>query len=357
MPRSSPALFAYESVLSQLLRRREQGPVFFEEENAFACVFEPLWERLTPEERARVEGLRGGTGRDERDSVNPLEQVTLAVGGLTLAGFSRAALTTYLQVPELDVGFDMGECPLSSLGLRHIFLTHAHGDHARCLPRHWHLRRMFGSPPATYFMPEVIREACLALNLADHRFEGGAAPGEELVPSIVGLSASETTLQLPHRKDLRVRAFDVRHRVPSLGYTILANRRKLKREFAHLSGPEIAALRLGGTAIHTEEDVPLLTFIGDCDGPTLLEQAHIWKSPVLVLEATFLEPGEEGLATARQHTHIAEIVTALEELGDSSAVEHLVLKHFSLRYARARILERVREAIPERFRERVRLLL
>jgi ribonuclease Z len=79
--------------------------------------------------------------------------------------------------------------------------------------------------------------------------------------------------------------------VPSLGYTILAHKKKLKADYAHLPGPEIGRLRKEGVEVQYDVDDPLLTFIGDCNGATLLEQEHIWSSPILILEATFLEPG------------------------------------------------------------------
>jgi ribonuclease Z len=291
------------------------------------------------------------------DIHNALSQTSVKVGNLTVTGFSISGLATYVQVPELDSCFDMGECPLSSLSLDHVFLTHAHGDHARCLPRHWQLRRMLGNErPATYFLPESIREGCAEWVRAEARFEG-VREGTIQTPNLVGLSPSPELVALPGRRDLRVRAFPVRHSVPSLGYTLLAHKRKLNAEFHGLPGPELARLRKEGVAIQSEVFDPLLTFIGDCDGQTLLEQDHIWASPVLVIEATFLEQGEEELARKKAHTHLSEIALALETFGDRVACEHIVLKHFSMRYGAEQIASLVAAGLPERFRSRVRLLL
>ena len=251
----------------------------------------------------------------------------------------------------------MGEAPLSSLPLDHIFLTHAHGDHARCLPRHWHLRRMIGiAKPAAYFLPEAIRLGLEGLVQAEARFEG--VPDEAVeIPHFHGLVDSPDSVALPYRKDLRVRAFAVTHSVPSLGYTILSRKRKLRPEYAGVPGPEIAKLRASGVDVQYEIDDPQVTFIGDCIGASLVEQAHIWDSPIVIIEATFLEPGEEALAAKKMHTHLSEIARALDELGDRVTTRHIVLKHFSMRYGRDEVFAHIASGIPERFRDRIRVLL
>lgn len=289
--------------------------------------------------------------------LNALQQVSLSLGHTTVTGFSISGLATYLQVPELGVCFDMGECPLSALSIDHVFLTHAHGDHARCLPRHWQLRRMVGNAkPAAYYLPEAIRAGCEGWIRAEAAFEG--VPDETVeTPTFHGLVGDGTLVTLAHRKDLRVRAFSVHHSVPSLGYTILAHKKKLKPEYAGLAGPEIGRLRKEGVDVQYDVDDPLLTFIGDCNGATLLEQDHIWASPILILEATFLERGEEALAIKKAHTHLSEIASALETLGDRVACQHIVLKHFSMKYTRDEVLALVAGGIPERFRDRMRVLL
>jgi ribonuclease Z len=282
---------------------------------------------------------------------NALAQVKLRAHNLTIAGFSIAGLATYLQIPELDVLFDTGECPLSSVPLSFVFLTHAHGDHARCLPRHWQLRRMLGiQHAAKYFLPESIRATCEAWIRAEADFEG--VPEDDVItPQLIGLLPGQS---MALKKDLSVRAFPVIHRVPSLGYTLMTHKRKLKPEYSGLPGAELARLKAQNVEIQYDVSEPLVTFIGDCIGQSLFDEEHIWRSRVVILEATFLAPGEEELATRKGHTHLHEIARAVEKFHPEC---ELVLKHFSMRYARSEILEHVERAIPEWFRARVQVLI
>jgi ribonuclease Z len=289
---------------------------------------------------------------------NALEQVTLKTARHTLQGFSISGLATYLQVKDLDVVFDLGECPLSAVPLRHVFLTHAHGDHARCVLRHRALRGMLGLPgEATYFMPARIVDAFDRVCRADAAFEG-VSDDDYVGPDVRGLSGDRQLVALPWRKDLFVSPFDVEHRgVPSLGYTLKERRRKLKDEHKDKAGKDIAALRKGGVEVNDVVDVPLLTFIGDCEGRSLVEQAHIWDSAVVVIEATFVDVGEEEMAKDKGHTHLSEIGRVLRDLGQERLPERIVLKHFSMKVTREALDAALQREIPAFALPRVSLLL
>ncbi len=51
------------------------------------------------------------------------------------------------------------------------------------------------------------------------------------------------------------------------------------------------------------------------------------------------------------------IARALEELGDAVASQHIVLKHSSMKYSEEQVRALVAAGIPERFRDRIRILL
>lgn len=285
--------------------------------------------------------------------LNALHPVQLDAAGLPLLGFSISGLATWLLAPTLGVCFDMGECPLEALSIDHVLLTHAHGDHARCVPRHWQLRRMIGNPrPGRYLMPAALVEPFADWIRAEARLEG--VRGEVHLPELVGLRPGETA---PLRDDLRVTAFAASHTVVSLGYTVSERRKKLKAELEGWPGDKLAELRRRGVTLHEDRLHPKITFIGDCVASTLSAEAHIWRSPVLVVETTFVEPHEEPLAAPRGHTHLNELGAVLRDLGDAPAVKALVLKHFSMRTDPARVRTLIQTQLPEAWRDRVLLLL
>ena len=284
---------------------------------------------------------------------NALHPVTLPVGGLTIEGFSISGLATWLTVPELGVMFDAGECPLSAVPIEHVFLTHIHGDHARCLSRHWQLRRMMRmTSPATYYVPAHAVDALRQIVVIEAGMEG-VAEADVVFPNFQVLPEDGVT---PFKKGLWVRAFPVKHRVPSQGFTIGRTVQKLKPEFADLTGPEIGAKRKAGVQVTDSVETPVITFIGDCEGISLTTQAHIWNSKVVVIECTYIEPEDTANAKEHGHTHLDEIVEVLSRTV-SSACEAVVLKHFSLKHDPKRIRELVTERIPAEWASRVHILL
>ena len=46
--------------------------------------------------------------------------------GLTIEGYSRAAVQSYWRIPELKIGFDLGGQPWDFMGTPTWFVTHSH---------------------------------------------------------------------------------------------------------------------------------------------------------------------------------------------------------------------------------------
>ena len=287
---------------------------------------------------------------------NALNQVAIPTGSFQIAGFSISGLSTYLQVPELDLCFDMGECPLTALSLNHVLLTHAHGDHSRCLMRHDSLRKMMGVPsPAVYYIPESIYDLARQWIKSEALFEG-VSESRFVYPEIHKVIVGER-IPLRYRKDLFIQAFPVKHSLPTVGYTVYHFKRKLKDEYSHLTGLQIKELRESGVMVTRDVYDPKVSFTGDCLGESLWEQRHIWNSNTVICECTFLEPEEEPMARKKGHTHIDHLVRTLKSLGPEIPCQHIVLSHFSMKYSKRQILGYLDKAIPPEFKDRVVALI
>ena len=57
-----------------------------------------------------------------------------------IQGVSVAGEQTMIQVPELDVAFDIGMCPRIALASPYVALSHAHMDHIGGLPYYFSQR-------------------------------------------------------------------------------------------------------------------------------------------------------------------------------------------------------------------------
>jgi ribonuclease Z len=283
---------------------------------------------------------------------NPGRPLTLKFEQETVTAFSISALSTYVLVPELNCAFDMGDCLLDAVPLERVFITHAHGDHTRCVLRHESLRRLMGMEPARYYVPHQTIEGFKQLAQAWRALEN--VRERHPLPQFEPLRAGDTVWL--HRQ-LAAKAFLVNHTLPSLGYTLFDVRKKLKAEYQGRPGPELARLRKEGVVFEDELWVPRLTFIGDSTIETLYRERHVGQSRILFLEVTYLLDDDRELARQRGHTHLEDVLQFLNECPDVLQNPHIVLKHFSMRYERGLILHTLKAKLPAAFLERCHILI
>jgi ribonuclease Z len=283
---------------------------------------------------------------------NPGRPITLKFEQETVTAFSISALSTYVLVPELNCAFDMGDCLLDAVPLERVFISHAHGDHTRCVLRHESLRRLMGMAPARYYVPQSALPGFTALAQAWRQLE--LVRGDPPMPQFEALQPGDTVWL---HKQLAARTFAVTHTLPSLGYTLFDVRKKLREEFQGRPGLELAALRKQGVAFEDEVWVPRFTFIGDSTIETLYRERHVGQSRILFLEVTYLLEDDRDLAKQRGHTHLDDILEFLAECPDVLQNPHIVLKHFSMRYDRGLILHTLKTRLPAEFLERCHILV
>lgn len=287
---------------------------------------------------------------------NALKQVHLNTRKFSLSGFSISGLASYHLLPELNFAVDMGECPLSAIPLDHVFLTHAHGDHSRCLMRHHSLRKMMGiEKNAAYYLSENIYEKACNWIRAEAAFEG--VPEYRIqIPNLIPVKTGEKII-LQYRKDLAIEAFEVSHSIHTLGCTVFQFKKKLLEKYLSCSTEEIIALRQKHIEITKEVYEPIVTFMGDCKSESLLENPSIWKSPVLVTECTFVDDNEEEMARKKGHSHLNQIIETFEKKRNEIECEQIILNHFSMKYSEKHILDTLDKKLPEFIKDKITVML
>src|ERR1700726_2003355 len=137
-------------------------------------------------------------------------------GGLTIEGYSRAAVQSYWRVPELKVGFDLGAQPWDFMGTPTWLITHSHLDHLAALPVYVARRRMMKMEPPTIYMPSQAIEGVEMLLRAFQKLDRGRLPAK-----LVGLEPDQ---EVALSRELVVTTFATRHTIPALGYLVWERR-------------------------------------------------------------------------------------------------------------------------------------
>ena len=100
--------------------------------------------------------------------------------GLTVEGYSRAAVQTYWRVPELKLGFDLGALPWSFMTTPNWFVSHTHLDHISALPVLVARRRMLKMEPPTIYLPAESVDGVRDLPARCSGWTGGERPSSWL---------------------------------------------------------------------------------------------------------------------------------------------------------------------------------
>lgn len=264
--------------------------------------------------------------------------------GLTIEGYSRAAVQSYWRIPELKVGFDMGGSPWSFMGTQTFFLSHGHLDHLAALPAYVARRRMMKMDPPTLYMPAEIVEPVERMLRSWQRLDRG-----RMLCQIIGVRPGE---EYELSREHVVTPFETRHTVPSCGYVVWERRKKLKPEYQHLDGPQIRDLRLSGVEVSGEQRIPLVCYCGDTAPAGLDGFPAVFDAKILITEMTFFRPEHRKEKIHKfGHTHLDDIIERAEKFRN----ELIILGHFSTRYQERQILRAVEKRMPEQLRSRVRL--
>jgi ribonuclease Z len=269
---------------------------------------------------------------------------TITHGGLTVEGYSRAAVQSYWRVPELKLGFDMGGSPWSFMGTQSFFISHAHLDHMASLPAYVARRRMMKMDPPIIYLPEEVVEPVERMLRAWQRLDRG-----RMICQLLGVKSGDE-IELSREHVLTV--FDTQHTVPSRGCIVWERRKKLKPEYRDLSGEEIRDLRYSGVDVSAEFRIPLVCYCGDTAPAGLDRDPGIYQAKILITEMTFFRPEHRKEKIHKfGHTHLDDII----ERAHLFQNEKIILAHFSTRYQDGQVRKAVEKRLPESLRGRVEL--
>lgn len=275
--------------------------------------------------------------------MNDREYFSLPTEHFTIDGRTRAGHETWFRMRELGVAMDIGRCPDPLIAINHVFVSHAHLDHAVGIP-FWagqrHLQRM---PGGRIYVPAETEADFRELMAIHTRLEG-----TEYSFELVGMAPGE---RVTINRALSAIAHRATHRVPARAYEIVERRHHLKPELAGRDGHELAALREAGERIEEEVEVPILFYTGDTDRGILEQNEALYRAEVLMIECSFVAEGHESRAAKYRHIHFEDIAAFAERFENRL----IVLTHFSRRYSHEEIVTTLRRRCPEVLKERIRL--
>ncbi len=281
----------------------------------------------------------------------PLEPVKrpqmgfLYVPPFRIQGISIAGEETVVQVPELDLAFDIGLCPKAVLPSKHVAITHGHMDHVAGIAYYFSQRPFQGMDPGTAICPKPLEQPIRNLMTAWIDIEK-----QQTKYNLIGVEPEQ---EVEIKNNHYLRAFPTVHTVPSLGYTVLEKRTKLKEEYVGLPQDQLVELKKTGKDITHTFMIPLVCFTGDTAFGNHLLRDDILNCKVIVTECTFMEPTHRKRAGIGKHLHLDHIIELLE----ASKAEAIILTHLSRRTNILEVRKTLDKAVPAKHRERLLVLM
>jgi ribonuclease Z len=267
-------------------------------------------------------------------------------GGLTIEGYSRAAVQSYWRIPELKIGFDLGAHPWEFMGTPHWFLTHMHLDHFAALPVYIARRRMMKMDPPIIHLPSYAIDDVKKILHLFQRLDRGRMNYE-----LVGV---EPGMEFSMSKEIVVTTIPTTHTIPSFGYIIWDRRHKLKEEFLGFPGEKIRDLRLSGVEITREIRTPLVAYTGDTSPPGLDACESLFRAKILITEMSFIRAKHRREKIHKYgHLHLDDFIERAERFQN----ELIICAHASTRYHNDEILRTVEKRLPPNLKNRLQLWL
>lgn len=288
--------------------------------------------------------LNSQEASDAIGSVDNAPTLGLHHQGLTIDGYSRAAVQSYWRIAELKIGFDLGAQPWDFMALPRYFISHPHLDHIAAIPSYIARRRMMKMEPPTIYLPDYAVATVDQMLKVVSRLDRGRMPCD-LIPI-------RENQEIELSRELVVSTHAMKHSIPALGFIVWERRRKLKPEYQDFSGEQIRDIKLQGVEVTFETRIPLVAYTGDTAPEGLDRNPDMLRAKVLITEMTFLAPDHRKDRIHKDgHMHLDDFV----ERKDLFRNDLIICGHFSVRYNAKQILRWVDRALPDRLDGRLKL--
>jgi len=235
----------------------------------------------------------------------------------TLYGYSVAGEESVFIIPELDITFDIGKCPIEALTINNVLLTHGHLDHAAGLPYYFAQRYFQSRKAGIALVPNEIVDQLENLIECWHKIDGCLPPHK-----IIGMKHNDDFVI---NKQLIVRAFQTVHVIPSLGFSIIEIRRKLKQEFKNVSDEELIELKRKDIDVTNIEEISQIAYIGDTAFAEYSSLSHVANAKVLLIECTFFREDQLDHTHKFKHLHVSDLQPLLNNMNN----KHIIITHVS----------------------------
>ena len=269
----------------------------------------------------------------------------LYVPPFRVQGISVAGEQTVVQVPELDVCFDIAMCPRIALSSPYVALSHGHMDHVGGLP-YYFSQRMFQKMG----VGRCVCHPALADPLTSMMKSWGDLEGQKTPFEIIPLEPND---EIEIKNNMYLRGLEVSHAAGSMAYAIVEHRSKLKTEFLDQPQEKLRELRSNGVEITHTLEIPLVAYTGDTEFGPWLFRDEFAEAKIVICECTFFEADHASRAKIGKHLHISDLTKVLE----AWKADAIVLVHLSRRTNMATARELLVETIGEDQAERVHFLM
>jgi ribonuclease Z len=218
-------------------------------------------------------------------------------------------------------------------------------DHAAGIAYYLSQRNFCGLSAGTVLAPPNLLPPIQTILDGWKRLDGNNIPAK-----LVGVKSGD---EYQIKRDLYVRVFPTKHSRGSVGFSMIEKRKKLKAQYAEMTGEQLVALKKKGVEIEYVLEVPIVTYLGDTKYVDFAQLEYIAKSKILIAECTFFLAEHTGRAEAGRHMHIEEFAGLLSRMEN----KHIIVTHLSQRTGIPEVRRILKKTLPASTYKKVIVLM